>query len=299
MTDIHSRLQPDPNHDPRLLAMYRNSAIAFESKFLTTPFSPPLRLDFGAYESINAQSFGAITIALQQSIATIAKGLLFPAGDSVSHTQTDIERAPLIPIGSFGNSLLFDFPSPTVTDPDQAAWAMDTDYTLTEAAVKELVNVMPKTSDDRTAIDVLPAQAKAIRSAMQTLADAIKTTGGIHLTLDLPKLDGRVESVLSGDQARSVDVALAGKRDLVSEETVDATLDGIRTQRRIFYLVKEDDTELHGPVGPELMPQIRELLGQRVTARLERIVVEDDAGRKSRPVFRLLALAIDQKLTGL
>jgi hypothetical protein len=257
---------------------------------------PPLRLDFNAIGTIDALAFGAITTALQQSTATIAKGLLHPGADSVRRTRADIDRAPLVPLGSFGNSLLFSFPAPTIADHDQESWAMDTDYTLTEAAVKELVNVMPKSSDDHAAIEVLPAQAKAVRSAMKTLADAIKATGGIHLTLDLPKQDGRVESVLSGDQARSVDVALSGKRDRVSEETVDATLDGVRTQRRIFYLVKEDGVELHGPVGTELMPQIREYLGRKVTARLQKIVVEDDAGRQSRPVYRLLSLSVDQHM---
>ncbi len=298
VSNIHSQLLPESGHNPRLAALYRNSALAFESKFLDSPYMPPLRLDFGAFGTVDAQAFGAITSALQQSTATIAKGLLHPGSDSVRRTQADIDRAPLIPLGSFGNSLLFSFPAPTITDRDQAAWAMDTDYTLTEAAVRELVSVMPKSLDDRDAIDVLPAQAKAVRSAMKTLADAIKTTGGIHLTLDLPKLDGRVESVLSGDQARSVDVALSGKRDRISEETVEATLDGVRTQRRIFYLVKEDGAELHGSVGSELMPQIREYLGRKVSARLQRIVVENDAGRQTRPVFRLLSLAVDRELDG-
>ena len=276
--------------------MYRNSALAFESKFLATPFIPPLRLDFGAVGAVDAQAFGAITTALQRSTATIAKGLLHPGSDSVRRTKADIERAPLVPLGSFGNSLLFSFPEPTITDRDQQSWAMDTDYTLTEAAVRELVNVMPKNLEDRASIDVLPGQAKAVRSAMKTLSDAIATSGGIRLTLDLPKVDGHVESVLSGDQARSVSKALSGKRDRVAEETVTATLDGVRTQRRIFYLVRDDGTELHGPVGPELMPQIREHMGKRVTARLERIVVEDDSGRQTRPVFRLLSLSIDQEL---
>jgi hypothetical protein len=296
VSEIHSRLMPDPGHDSRLSAMYRNSAFAFESKFLDTAFMPPLRLDFGSQAVLDARAYGAITTALQKSTATIAKGLLYPAAAGVRQTRVDIARAPLIPMGSFGSSLLFTFPDPTVNDRDQQAWAVDTDYTLTEAAVKELVNVMPSNFDDRAAIDVLPSQAKSIRNAMKTLADAIKSTGGIHLTLDLPKLDGRVESVLSGDQARSVETALSGRENRVTEETVVATLDGVRTQRRIFYLVKDDGTEIHGSVGLELMPQIREHLGQNVAARLQRLVIEDASGRETRPVFRLLSLSVDEEL---
>ena len=296
MTDLPASLMPDGEHSARLLALYRNSARSFASKFYEEHYTPPLRVEFGDPANVDALSFGTLTKALQLSTAKIAKGLVFPASDSFRRTPQDVERAPLVPLGSFGNSLLFSFPTPTLIEPGQEAWNIDVDYTLTEAAVKELVTVLPKSLDDQASIDVLPAQAKAVRSAMKTLADAIRITGGIKMTLDLPKRDGHVESVLSSDQAKSVEVTLSGKRDRLTEETVRATLDGVRTQRRIFYLLKEDGTELHGPVGPELLPQIREYLGRKVTARLQKIVVEDGAGHQSRPVFRLLRLELNAEL---
>jgi len=296
VNELPASLMPDGEHDARLLAMYRNSARAFATKFYDEHFTPPLRVEFGDPANVDALAFGAITTALQLATAKIAKGLVFPGADSFRRTQQDVDRAPLVPLGSFGNALLFSFPTPTLIEPGQAEWDIDAGYTLTEAAVKELVTVLPKTLDDRASIDVLPAQAKAVRSAMKTLADAIRTTGGIKVILDLAKLDGHVESVLSSDQAKSVEIALSGKRDRLTEETVQATLDGVRTQRRIFYLVKSDGAELHGPVGPELLPRIREYLGRKVTARLQKIVVEDDAGHQSRPVFRLLRLDLDTEL---
>jgi len=297
--DLPGALMPSGDHDPRLASMYRNSARAFASKFFDEHYVPPLRVEFGTIENADALSFGALTTALQISTAIIAKGLVFPAAESFRRTTQDVERAPLVPLGSFGNALMFAFPTPKLIEPGQASWNVDIDYTLTEAAVKELVTVLPKHLDDLASIDVLPAQAKAVRSAMKTLADAIKITGGIKVTLDLPRFDGHVESVLSSDQAKRVGSVLAGTRDRISEETVQATLDGVRTQRRLFYLVKDDGAEVHGPVGPELLPKIREYLGRRVTARLQRIVVEDDSGHQSRAVYRLLSLSLDEPLAPL
>ena len=299
MTDIRTRLSPDPGHDPRLEALYRNSAGAFESKFLDTRYRPPLRVDFSQTGNIDAQAFGELTMALQLSTARIARGLRFPSAENVRITRNDVGRSPLVPLGSFGGALLFAFPRPNIAEDGQEAFDLDAGYTLTEAAVKELVTVLPRSLDDRESIAVLTSQAVAVRSAVKTLADAIKTTGGVRLTLDLPQSDGHVDAVLSADQARGVDVALAGIRDRVTEETVKATLDGVRTQRRIFYLVRENGTELHGSLGPELMPQIREYLGRNVVARVQKVVQEDDAGRQKRAAYRLISLSIDRELEGL
>ena len=297
MNDLRAHRGPEPGqHHPRLEALYRNSALAFEGKLVDYPEHPPLRVDFGRGSQIDARAFGELTSALQVSTARVARGLLYPAAENIRINQRDIDRAPLVPLGSFGGSLLFGFPKTTVVDRGQEAWPLDTDYTLTEAAVKELVSVLPRSIDDRESIDVLPSQAISVRSAVQSLAEAIKTTGGIRLTLDLPKSHEVVESVLSADQARGVEDALSGTRNRVTEESISALLDGVRTQRRIFYLVKANGTEVHGSVGPELLPQMREYLGRPVVARLQKVVVEDAAGRSRRPVYRLLSLTVDEQI---
>lgn len=299
VNDLRAQLGPEPGqHHPRLEALYRNSALAFEGKISGSAERPPLRVDFGRGSNIDARSFGELTSALQVSTARIARGLLYPAAENVRINQRDVDRAPLVPLGGFGGSLLFTFAKSSVIDRGQEAWPLDTDYTLTEAAVKELVSVLPRSIDDRESIDVLPSQAISVRSAVQSLAEAIKSTGGIRLTLDLPKSDEIVESVLSTDQARGVEDALSGTRNRVTEETVNAMLDGVRTQRRIFYLVRPTGSEIHGSVGPELLPQMREYLGRPVVARLQKVVVEDDAGRSRRPVYRLLSLTIDEQIEG-
>lgn len=296
--DLRSHLAPDAGHDPRLAALYRNSAAAFESKFLDERYNPPLRVDFSQAGNLDAQAFGKLTAALQVSTARIARGLLHPSSENVRINRNDVERAPLVPLGSFGGALLFSFPKQARTDRGQESWSFDHDYTLTEAAVKELVTVLPRSLDDTASIDVLPSQALAVRSAVRTLAEAIQDTGGVRMTLTLPRADGHVESVLTAAQARGVEAALAGTHDRVTEETVKATLDGVRTARRIFYLVRPSGTEIHGSMGPELMPQIRAYLGQPVVARIQKIVQEDDAGRQRRPVYRLLSLSVDQEIEG-
>ena len=48
------------------------------------------------------------------------------------------------------------------------------------------------------------------------------------------------------------------REDLIGEERHTSLLDGLRGMRRVFYLVKDDDREIAGPVDAEMVNEVEQ-----------------------------------------
>ncbi|WP_219858755.1 hypothetical protein [Mycobacterium persicum] len=107
------------------------------------------------------------------------------------------------------------------------------------------------------------------------------------LELDLETSAEEIKSVLTRDRAAKL-LTFLGNRDTVEDtETVVGRLDGFRGTRRVFYLIKDDNSEIAGSIEGDLLSTVRNLVGTRVRARIDNSVAS--AERPPRPKALRLA----------
>lgn len=283
------------NPSTRAGQLARNSLLVLRERW--DPSIPPLRVEFGSAKSVSALSVSEVTKALQDATARVAQLLLHQNKDMSRLSKEIRERARLIPRGQSGNVLLFDFPVPVVVDEQEALPVGHIEH-LSEQAVRELVENLPESRDDQASIQNLPVRRLAIRAAVNTLARAVKNSG--DLKIEIATRSGTPErSVLTRDQAREVPVLLAAEHEESETIEVEGVLDGMRTRRRLFYVIEQEDrggAEYEGSIEPDQVSKVQESLGKLVIARLRKTTKVRDDGSRSHAAFSLMDFEVPQTL---
>jgi hypothetical protein len=261
------------------------------------PSIPPLRIEFGTASSISAMELSEITRAVQDATARVAQLLLHQNKDMSRLSKEIRGRAKLIPRGQSRNVLMFDFPTPVVVDEQNALPVGHIEH-LSERAVRELVESLPESREDQSSLQNLPGRRLAIRAAVNTLARAVENSGDVRI--ELTSRTGTTDvSVLTVDQAREVPVLLAREREETETINVEGVLDGMRTRRRLFYVIEQDDrggAEYVGSIEPQQVAKVQESLGKLVVARLRKTTKVRDDGSRSHAVFALIDFEVPQTL---
>lgn len=279
----------------RVGQLARNSLLVLRERW--EPSIPPLRIEIGGSRSLAALDVSDVTKAVQDATARIAQLLLHQNKDMSRLSKEIRERAKLIPRGQSGNVLLFDFPAPVVVDEGETLPVGHIEH-LSERAVRELVENLPESGDDQASLQNLPARRLAIRAAVNTLARAVKTSG--DLKIELASHTGTPErSVLTVEQAREVPVLLSNEHDETETIQVEGVLDGMRTRRRLFYVIEQEDrggAEYEGSIEPDQVARVQESLGKLVIARLRKTTRVRDDGSRTHAVFSLIDFSVPQTL---
>ncbi|MBO9567325.1 MAG: hypothetical protein J7503_00755 [Cellulomonas iranensis] len=261
---------------------------AADAKFYSTNTEPLLTVAMQARE-VDTWDTARISLAVQDATAKLGHLIQDPRTNSAQARRAYREAAPLIPRGQAGGKMFFGFPSPTTDSVDEPLFSFRVS-TLTERAAVDLIGMLPRSEDDDEALDAVLARRVTERSALNDLAQAVKDVDA-GLELEFRDAQGRVErSVLLHDQAVALQDSLKESRMDRREITVTGMLDGMRTQRRIFYLLEESGREISGGVDSELLPEVRSHIGELVTATVEEVTRVEQSGRRSRPSHRLLKL---------
>lgn len=193
------------------------------------------------------------------------------------HTYRD--RYSLVSVGSVGNVIEFGFREFGAGDNDPL-FDVSAVETITEAAVRDLVELLPVTASDDAALDSVLSLPVTQRVGLGYLVSAVRETA-LGVRLDLADNHGE----LSTAQAAVLSDALTEQRTNTRTITLEGVLDGIRTRRRIFYL--DADKTYQGSVDESVLPKLPRFMGQIVTVVMEETVIVQASGRPGRPTYRL------------
>ena len=268
----------------------RASLAAADAKFSPDYVIPPiLRVVFAGLRDVEARDSYLVTKAVQDATAKLGHIIRKPQTETSAAYASDRLKAPLIQRGQAGNIILFGFPAAEdeSTSGTLAGTAVET---LAVRATRELVSVLPSSSDDDAALDAVLAQRLTIRNAVNDIVNAVprKATGlGLQLT---PSSGEIIASVVSAEQASMLKDSLKETRVDRRIITVSGRLDGVRTKRRIFYLEPESGGEIHGALDRELLDDIRVNLDRQVVVRLQEERIESRTGKRSQPLYRLISI---------
>lgn len=268
----------------------RNSLLVMRERF--APSRPPLKVVLGEGRNLSATELSTVTAALQEATARMAMLILQPRTDRVRVYPEIRERAKLISHSQIANTLYFDFPTAIgdasdLFPPGQVAH-------LAEQAVRNLIEVLPQDPQDRSTLDALPARRLGVRAAVSGLAAAVQLTGPV--TMSLHSTDGEERSTLTIEQAGRVPELLDKVKAERSEVPVDGILDGMRTRRLLFYInedLEDGGREFEGSVAPDQLPALQEAMGQRIHARLRKVVFVKANGQRSRATYSLISIQLN------
>lgn len=259
----------------------RMSALAAASKFEPAPPVPFIRVDFLSGLP-DAYALGQTIEQVHSATAQVAKWMRNHAS-APDIGRIDRDRVRLVPRAA-GRSIFFDFPDSSATS---AMLVPDRIETLAEVAAFALIERLPQSADDDDTLDSLLSEPQAIKLAIDRLAKAASASEGIGLEVSTSDHRGE-HAVITGDQAR----VLKENLNLPSVESFTLTsrgmLDGMRTRRRLFYLISGDD-ELSGAIEEDLLVNVRQHLGEMVDATIETTVITNPKGR-SRTARRLIGV---------
>lgn len=231
-----------------------------------------------------------MTLAVQNATAKIAHLIADPKTQTAQARRVYREKAPLMARGQSGATLFLGFPTPEADPADEPLFNMRV-ATLPERAAVDLLGLLPNDRTDSRAVSAALARRVTERSAINDLVRAVQE---IHAGVQFAFTDhaGRTAtSVLSQGQATVLEDAL--RQTTLDRRTITFTglLDGMRTHRRLFYLVDESGRELSGGVDTEQLPDLRDHIGDQVIATVEEVTTVAKSGRRSHPSYRLLSLA--------
>ncbi|UOE45584.1 hypothetical protein [Agromyces larvae] len=289
--EINAKLAALPDDGSRSSRLRRNSYLAFRARFEARV--PPLKLRFDSSRAITATDLAAVTKALQDATARSAMLIIHPNQDRQRISADVRARVNLLPRSQSGNTIFFDFPRSVAEQTDIIRG--DELTHLAEHAVRELIEALPESGDDYATLEALPGRRQTIRAAIKTLASAVKDTDSISLTLENPG-GGAERSVLTVEQAREVPELLSATREEVSEVLVTGLMDGIRTRRRLFYILDDEhQREYVGSVEPSQLGLVQGVMGSIVEARLRKVVQVKADGSRSHPTYALRSLSTQQE----
>ncbi len=266
--------------------LQRTSIAAAESRFYGR-HQPTLSVDLVDKPALGALDTATVTQAIQGATARLRMVMTTPERTRV--TSEMLQEARLIPLRQVGAVMVFGFadshrpgPNDLISQPLESA---------TEAAARVLIELLPSTSEDDTALDAVLAQDVGVRTAVDQVVQAVKD---VHAGLHMKLVDETtIEGLLTHAQADVLGDSLQEIDRVTTTETVEGNLDGLRTQRRIFYLLEGSGREIHGGITPDpsLMEAVRKYVGQDVRATLEKEILVNKAGRRRQPSYRLVSLS--------
>lgn len=276
--------------DTRVDKYRRGSLLALREKF--SPLKAQLRVDLDG--PLTATVIANVTSALQRATALAAKALLYPSNAAINVQAGLLERAPLVPVGQSRGTLYFEFPT---TDIDPNAIERSPTAHLAESAVRELIEILPESSDDQRTLRALPLRRPQYRSAVKSLAVALGGTSSMSLSMTPTGESKQQHSVLTVEQAREIPELLSDAQDKRDALTVYGIMDGMRTRRRLFYIEERDSShEFYGAIDESQLSTVMDLVGQPVVARIERLVTLRADGSKSHPSYSLISVSPDKRL---
>lgn len=255
----------------------RASALAAGSKFETEQPTPFIRLDFLSGLP-DAYALGRTVEQMHSATAQVAKWMRNHAS-APTINQADRNRVRLMPRAA-GTSIFFDFPD---TPSTSEMLPLGRTETLAEMAAFSLIERLPQSGEDDATLDALLSEPDAIKQAIDRLARAAVASDGFGLEISTRDRRGE-HAVITFDQARVLSENLNLASHDVKVSDLRGTLDGMRTKRRLFYLITADESEISGAVDEELLDQVREQLGRQVQARIETTRIRTRRVAPERPI---------------
>lgn len=259
-------------------ASLRAAAAKFEG--YTTPV-----LSIEASREIVASDLALVAQQVQVAVARMGYSMQNPRSDAVQLREFDRNNAKLYPLRQAGRIMEFAFES---QQPDQHALFDAGVPTLAEKAARELVTLLPENSDDEDSVNSVAAHSRAVRNVLKDVVSAVEqTTVGLGFTMSVA--GETVQSTLTDSQARMISAELSEERVESQRITVTGKLDGMRTRRRIFYFETGSQT-FAGAFDAELENTVKQHIGSKATAQIERTRRVRNAGPAGRWTYRLVGL---------
>jgi hypothetical protein len=186
-----------------------------------------------------------------------------------------------------GSLVLTVVPAPGV--PDAAG---DAPTTWAEMALAHLVNTLP---DDDTlseaAQGAILASNTTLRAGLALIARSVERTGS-DLTMTLRRPARQATRARLGRTTARLVLALAEEPVTVTEhERHEGVLDGMRTRKRMFWLVLDSGEEISGGVPEHLLDTVRANMGSRVSADVDVTRIGPE-GRLGRPRYVLRSIGL-------
>lgn len=254
--------------------------------------SGPARLvvDVDGTGGLDAMAASDVTAGLQEATAIIARGLREPSESVTQLRRGDTDRAALVQAAQFGRTIVLEVPRAAGTA-DQLP--VPDAVTLVERALNELVQVLPENAEDDRSLDAILGQSPAVRLAVEKLVRRAKGLPGVAFRLQAPGRES-LRSTLSRDQAVVLDDSLSALVEMTSRRQYVGQLDGMRTKRRLFYLLLDDGREVTGGIDEDLVSDVQAALNARVLATVEVTQSQRASGRVGREHLRLVKLEVVQ-----
>jgi hypothetical protein len=271
----------------------RASLSAAEAKFSEEPEAvPALRVSLPGVHDLDARVSYVLTKAVQDATAKIGHVLRNPRSEVSAAYPSDRQRARLVQRGQSGGMIIFGFPA---GEPDFETHLIGPVETLAERAARELVTILPRSTDDDVSLDAVLGQRPTVRNAVNDIVNAVPRRA--ELDFRLTRGTGEtIDSVLSDEQAQVLKTSFSETSREVQTVTMAGRLDGVRTRRRIFYLELESGADIHGAIDIEQLEDVRQNLDRQVIVTLTEERVRTVAGKKSRPYYRLIRIDSPQNL---
>ncbi|UGT90729.1 hypothetical protein [Mycobacterium ostraviense] len=245
-----------------------------------------LRVTILGADDIDSYTVGTVSRAFQNAVARVDKATRRPTSTALSLTRRDRERAELVQQAQVGNTVYFRVPAVPLSP---GGYDIGIQSGRAGAAIRELVETLPASADDEESAKGILGASRLLRLAVQDISNvaALVPEG---LELDLETSAEEIKSVLTRDRAAKL-LTFLGNRDTVEDtETVVGKLDGFRGTRRVFYLIKDDNSEIAGSIEGDLLSTVRNLVGTRVRARVSTTRWRAQNGRLGPKHYGLLDL---------
>lgn len=271
----------------RSLGLALGSAYAAEAKFFPPQRRSRLRVALdSAGLPVSSASSAALTRAISDTTAMLgayrasAKSTELPTRMHASYR----DRYSLVAVGSVGNVIEFGFRRHSIDHDNDELHDISGFETVAEAAVRDLVELLPITGSDDAALDSVLSLPVTQRVGIGYLVKAVRDTS-LGVQLDMASAHGE----LSTAQAVVLSDALTEQRTATRTVTTLGVLDGLRTRRRIFYL-DGSDRSYQGSVDESVLQELPRYMGKPVEVTMEETVVQLANGRSGRPTYRLKSI---------
>ncbi|RBY87085.1 hypothetical protein DQ244_17250 [Blastococcus sp. TBT05-19] len=256
-----------------------------------------LELRFGGSRVVGhrapADQLYEVLEALQRATALV--------GDSLRPTVTDPQRITDQRIGRHQLDVLAPSPGSVVLTVVPASEPPDLfghePTTWAEMALAQLVGTLPDDEDEdgdllsEAAQGAILASTSTVRAALAALARSIERTDA-DLTLTLRRPSRVTTRSRLGRRTARLVLAIADEPITLTERhRYEGTLDGLRTRKRMFWLILDNGEEISGGIPERLLGAVRANLGQRVSVDVES-TRQGPEGRLGRPRHILSSLGM-------
>lgn len=252
---------------------------------LASDTSMSVSTDSGGLDSRDVR---ALIDGFTRAVAALGREISEPAARFATLNQGDYNRAPIF-VEVTGNNTV-------VLRPERSTLVMgqQTSERLSERALLRLANLLPSDANDFASIELATAARIPSRRALREVAAAAARVHGIHVRLHGNREE--VRGIVTQAQAESIKDHLDVQESETHFVTMNGILDGARSSRRLFYLVRKNEPEISGIIDEPLVEQVFARLQQPVDVRLEVSTRRTVDGRGARPTYRLVALEVQQAL---